>query len=418
AAPRRDEAAGAADEAAAQQHSQPADDVLSPQRTGGASTPPSGAAAPAHEVAPSEAVADLLEKGQRLVSMLACAMAGWLMGNGWSIFAAICLDLVVILPCLLLRRWRRRPAQPAAEEPRVMETEEVQELVSGKRVLHVKGFGVGFKDPVSAELMAVQQQQDQIAVQAINRFRPDFLVVDGDPFGSGFQRYIKVYVDRQVEAGLAVPKLVWVKSVKGSSPSPEELDRNKKKAREWADQGLHVVVSWLPEAAIAKGVDRLFGEGCWEKLQGHKFDFRGAVRLLEQAEPERPEWLRGLTDTASGGTMYEAIEAVEGSTCNRYFEKCSFENAAKGNAIYQHLRGEGREPAAQGAVSFGGGESVLLEFATLYLFPGSGFDAGQAALFPFRRGRPGDPALPAHQGHVFRSEKQLSPEETTRRTRT
>ena len=74
------------------------------------------------------------------------------------------------------------------------------------------------------------------------------------------------------------------------------------------------------------------------------------------------------------------------------FEKCSFENAAKGNAIYQRLRGEGRMPAAHGVVSFGGGESALLEFATLCLFPDSGFDAGQAALFPFSRGAPSDPA--------------------------
>jgi len=306
-------------------------------------------------------------------------------------------------------------ARASPPELLVLETpEELQKLLSGKRVLHVKGFGGGFKDHISEEQAAVQQQQDQIAVQAINRFRPDFLVVDGDPFGSGFQRYIKVYVDRQVEAGLAVPKLVWVKSVKGSSPSPEELDRNKKKAREWADQGLHVVVSWLPEAAIAEGVDRLFGEGCWEKLQGQRFDCRGAVKLLQAAEPDGPEWLRGLKGTAPGCELYRAIETVESRAEQQFFEKCSFENAAKGNAIYQHLRGEGREPAAQGAVSFGGGESVLLEFATLYLFAGSGFDADQAALFPFSRGRPNDPVLPAQEGRAFKaswvaSARALSP---------
>merc|ERR1712087_629486 len=90
----------------------------------------------------------------------------------------------------------------------------------------------------------------------------------------------------------------------------------------------------------------------------------------------------------------------------QYFEKCSFENAAKGNAIYQHLRGDGRKPAAQGVVSFGGGESVLLEYSSLYLFPGSDFDADQAALFPFSRGKPDDPTLPAHEGHAFRSGKE------------
>ncbi|CAK0792442.1 unnamed protein product [Prorocentrum cordatum] len=101
--------------------------------------------------------------------------------------------------------------------------------------------------------------------------------------------------------------------------------------------------------------------------------------------------------------MHSAIEAVEGRPDKKWFEKFSLENAAKGNAIYQHLRGGGHEPAAQGAVSFGGGESVLLEFATLYLSPCSGFDADQAALFPFRRGRPDDPVLPAHEGRAFTS---------------
>jgi hypothetical protein len=286
--------------------------------------------------------------------------------------------------------------------------EELWKLLSGKRVLHVKGFGGGFKDPLSEEQMGVQQQQEQTAVKTIGNFRPEYLVVDGDPYGSGFQRYVKAYADRQVGAGLAVPELVWVKSVKGISPTPEEREKRLGQAREWADKGLHVVVSWLPEANISQGVDRLFGAGCWEKLQGQKFDFRGAVRLLEAAEPDRPEWLRGLTCTAPGREMYLAIKAVEDRADDmQYFEKCSFENAAKGNAIYQHMRGEGQEPAAQGAVSFGGGESVLLEFATLYLFPGSGFDADQAALFPFSRGRPSDPTLPAHAGRAFESELEL-----------
>ena len=99
--------------------------------------------------------------------------------------------------------------QTEAPEVRFMESkEELQALLSGKRVLHVKGFGSGFVDAISAE-----------AVQAIAQFRSDFLVIDGDPFGSGFQRYIKAYVDRQGEAGLAVPELVWV-NVKESCMYP------------------------------------------------------------------------------------------------------------------------------------------------------------------------------------------------------
>ncbi|CAK0888968.1 unnamed protein product, partial [Prorocentrum cordatum] len=286
-------------------------------------------------------------------------------------------------------------------EPSVAETpEEVWKLLSGKRVLHVKGFGAGLGAPPEGQ-RDVQERQDEAAFAAISRFRPDYLVVDGDPWKDGYQRYVKAYADRQAGAGLAVPGLVWVKNVKGSSPTPEERDKHLKKAREWADQGLQVVVSWLPEASISEGVDRLFGAGSWEQLQGQRFDFRGALRLLPPGEPEGPEWLRGLRGSAPGRELCQAIEAVESRPEQQGFETCSFENAAKGNAIYQHLRGGGHQPAAQGAVSFGGGESVLLEFATLYLLPGSGFDADQAALFPFGRGRPSDPLLPAHEGRAF-----------------
>jgi len=293
---------------------------------------------------------------------------------------------------------RQNSGDPEAQRVRVLEApEEIRELLSGKRVLHVKGFGSGFGED-AAQATQPPPGQDDAAAQAIQRFRPDYLVVDGDPWGSGFQRYVKTYAEAQARGGLAVPGLVWVNSIKEGSPTQEEREKNGEKAQEWADQGLPVVVSWLPEAAISQGVDRLFGAGCWEKLQGQKFDFRGAVRLFEAAEPDRPGWLRGL---APEGEMYKAIETVESRSEKQYFEKCSFENAAKGNAIYQHLRGEGRMPAAQGVVSFGGGESVLLEFATLYLFPDSVFDAGQAALFPFSRGMPSDPTLPRHEGSAF-----------------
>jgi len=296
-------------------------------------------------------------------------------------------------------------ARASPPELLVLETpEELQKLLSGKRVLHVKGFGSGLGDP-AGEPSGALRRQDEAAGQAIERFRPDYLVVDGDPWGNGFQRYVKAYADRQAGAGLAVPGLVWVKNVQGSSPTPEEREKRLRQAREWADQGLPVAVSWLPEVSISEGVDRLFGAGCSEKLRRQRFDFRGAVRLLEVAGPQGPEWLRRLRDTAPGRELYRAIEAIESRADHqRYFEKCSFENAAKGHAIYQRLRGGGRAPAAQGAVSFGGGESVLLEFATLYLFPGSGFDAGHAALFQFTRGRASDPALPAHEGCAFQSE--------------
>lgn len=101
--------------------------------------------------------------------------------------------------------------------------------------------------------------------------------------------------------------------------------------------------------------------------------------------------------------LYEAIEAVESRPDKRYFARCSFKNAAKGVAMYELLQGGDCKPAAQGVVSFGGGEAVLLQFAAFYLLP------AYAAIFPFSRRRsidldpelPDDPKLPYHKGHAF-----------------
>merc|ERR550525_133440 len=103
-------------------------------------------------------------------------------------------------------------------------------------------------------------------------------------------------------------------------------------------------------------------------------------------------------------TIKEAIAAVEHRGSLQYFEKCSLENAAKGNAIFDALHNP--NSAVHGVVSFGGGESVLLEFGTAYLNSGSGFDSCNAAIFPFSRGREGtDPELPRHVGAAFRGLK-------------
>ena len=285
--------------------------------------------------------------------------------------------------------------------PRELKTrKELRQLLNGKRVLHVKGFGGGFGKGEHGA--SKQQEQDDDAVKAILNFRPDYLVVDGDPWGDGFQRYVKAYADKCRLTKVAVPKLVWVKDIKGDSPTSEERNKKLAKAAEWANQTeLQAVVSWLPEAAISQGMNDLFGADCTEKLKEKKFDARGDVRLLGAAQ--QLEWIRVISgsDDQSQRDIHKAINDVESRANKQYFEKCSFENSAKGNAIYQHLRGEGCQPKTQGAVSFGGGESVLLEFATLYLFPGSGFDKEQAALLPFTRGRTNDPKLPRHVGSAF-----------------
>jgi len=272
-------------------------------------------------------------------------------------------------------------------------------------VLHVKGFGGGFGEMKHGA--SKQQEQDDRAVEAILGFRPDYLVIDGDPWKDGFQRYVKAYADKCREKQVTLPKLVWVKDIKGDSPTKDERTKKLGKAAEWAKETkLQVVVSWLPESTITEGMSSLFGADCVEKLKEEKFNSRGKVRLLDAAQPL--EWMRGMEGTAdqSQRDIYMAIKDVESRENKKCFEKCSFENSAKGNAIYQHLRGEGYQPEAQGAVSFGGGESVLLEFATLYLFPGSGFDREQAALLPFTRGKPDDPKLPQHVGSAF-NQKEL-----------
>jgi len=295
--------------------------------------------------------------------------------------------------------FRRKTVNPNGN-PKEMTRKELRQLLCGKRVLHVKGFGGGFGKGEHG--VSKQQEQNDRAVESILNFCPDYLVVDGDPWGDGFQRYVKAYADKCRATQVAVPELVWVKDVKGDSPTSGERTKKLGKAAEWAKQTeLQVVVSWLPESAIIQGVNSLFGANCSEKLKEKKFDVRGDVRLLE-AEKQL-EWIRVISGTAdqSQRDIYKAIQEVESRADKRYFEKCSFENSAKGNAIYQHLRGEGYQPETQGAVSFGGGESVLLEFATLYLFPGSGFDREQAALLPFTRGRPNDPKLPQHVGNAF-----------------
>jgi len=286
------------------------------------------------------------------------------------------------------------------KKPKEMTRREIRQLLSGKRVLHVKGFGGGFGKGEHG--VSKQQEQDDRAVEAIRNFRPDYLVVDGDPWGDGFQRYVKAYADKFWATNPALPGIVWVKDIKGDSPTGVERTKKLGKAAEWAEQTkLQVVVSWLPESEITQGVNSLFGAGCSEKMKDKKFDVRGDVRLLEVGQ--QLEWMKAMSGTPdpSQRDIYQAIQVVENRTDKRYFEKCSFENSAKGNAIYQHLRGEGYQPQTQGAVSFGGGESVLLEFATLYLFPGSGFDREQAALLPFTRGRSNDPKLPQHVGNAF-----------------
>jgi len=273
----------------------------------------------------------------------------------------------------------------------------------GKRVLHVKGFGSSFKDPTPEE---DNQEAEQIrqAIDAMTNFKPDFLVVDGDPWGNGFQRCVKAYVDEVRENSGTVPSLIWAKelsmSTSNSGQPTNDAYRAKriKKAGEWAKQDIDVTVFWIDEERINDKIDHLFGAGTWKnKLEPAKFCERGLVRILSG---ERPKWVAGVH-----AELLKTIEAVESPTreAQQFFEQCSFVNAAKGNVIFDAL--DNPRSAAHGAVIFGGGESVVLELATLYLNSAQNtsvsFDCNNAAVFPHSRGRDGDPKLPQIAGSAF-----------------
>ncbi|CAK0792443.1 unnamed protein product [Prorocentrum cordatum] len=86
---------------------------------------------------------------------------------------------------LAAKRKADEEAAAKKKEPVVLETPEaVRNLLSGKRALHVKGFGGGLGD-VPEEQRSEQRRQDEAAAQAIERFCPDFLVVDGIPGAAG-----------------------------------------------------------------------------------------------------------------------------------------------------------------------------------------------------------------------------------------
>lgn len=270
----------------------------------------------------------------------------------------------------------------------------------GKRILHVKGFGSGFKNPTDAQV-ELEAKQKQEAVNAIMQFNPDYLVVDGDPWGEGFQQHIKAFCDLQRESGNALPQLIWAKHVAISSSEggiPTDADERSKyvkKAEQWMEHNqTTVIVYWIDYSHICAKMDALYGEGTAAKLEPEKFSARGVIRILSD---DVPSWVSG-----SEPGMLDMINAMEDPAREgqQFFEKCSFENSAKGNVIYEALRVP--KSTAHGVVSFGGGESVMLELATKYLNPKSGFDPSNAAVFPHSRGKEeSDPKLPQHLGAAF-----------------
>jgi hypothetical protein len=87
---------------------------------------------------------------------------------------------------------------------------EFREKLAGKRLLHVKGFGSGCID-FSRDDRMLQEQQQEEAVRALTQFSPDYMVVDGDPWGTGFQCYIKAFMDSRRGSSEVLPQLIWAK---------------------------------------------------------------------------------------------------------------------------------------------------------------------------------------------------------------
>lgn len=201
-----------------------------------------------------------------------------------------------------------------------------------------------------------------------------------------------------------MPSLVWAKNVKMTAPLTHageptdvaERDRRLAQAGEWATQcGIDVIVYWIDQDLITAKINALYGADISTRFEDEKFNARGLIVIL--SDP-RPAWVDGMEEE-----MTKAIEAMEDPAKESpFFEKCSFENSAKGNVIFEVL--DSPEIEVHGSVTFGGGESVLLELATKYLNSTSGFDKSKAAVFPHSRGKKGDPVLPRHLGSVFRTE--------------
>eukprot|EP00930_Biecheleria_cincta_P040102 TRINITY_DN2750_c0_g1_i1.p1 TRINITY_DN2750_c0_g1~~TRINITY_DN2750_c0_g1_i1.p1 ORF type:complete len:1671 (+),score=338.01 TRINITY_DN2750_c0_g1_i1:189-5201(+) len=273
-----------------------------------------------------------------------------------------------------------------------------RDVLCRKRVLHVKGFGF-----LSRALeKALQAKQDQEAVDALSCFGPDVIVVDGDVWGAGFQRHIQHFIAIRRQAGHKVPSLVWAKSIRMSAPlsdggQPMDAVGQRKsltQAEEWAKQcGAPVLVYWIDTKQITTKINELYGANASSLLEDRKFNERGVIQILSD---QMPAWTAGVD-----GEIKSAIREVEGSGAGELpgFEKCSLENSAKGNLIFETFALPCIEE--HGCAAFGGGESVLLEFASKFLNSMSGFDKARSLMLPHSRGKDSDPALPRHVGSSF-----------------
>lgn len=257
--------------------------------------------------------------------------------------------------------------------------------LAGKRLLHLRGYTQGYQqlEQKDAEVAAEQKQK---AIDAMIAFNPDYIVVDGEVFGSGFQYYAKACMET-TRAFMEPASLIWVASA---------ADRQTRRAESWADQGFTVTVCLLPEDQIAARLDNTFGTSASAALRPLAATDRGGVRLF--ADSARvPTWSRSLH-----ATLRAPLEDVETRSSAQYFEKSSFEAAARSGAAVDLFRGTQGAAAAglQGVMCIGGGESTILELGAVFMNGESGFGESDVAIFPFIR--VGEPtALQTHVGGSF-----------------
>mmetsp|Transcript_149387 Transcript_149387/g.263717 ORF Transcript_149387/g.263717 Transcript_149387/m.263717 type:complete len:650 (+) Transcript_149387:116-2065(+) len=300
--------------------------------------------------------------------------------------------------CLRSTSKFREPGAPIPEfagNLRVLDTRkdrmEFTKELKDCRVIHVKGFGSGFKEPFKEQQVLDAKQKDE-AVIALEISAPDFIAVDGDPWGGGFQAYIKAYFDHQEATGGKIPKLIWAKNVwlggdEGCLVDEKERDKRVTQAKEWASKGFEVIVYWIGMDELGQKINELFGAKFVEIHKEAKFNARGLVKIMSDSGLS---WVQGVRED-----FKKKIQDIESPQRGgkQYFEKCSFENAAKGNLIFELLHNDAA--AMHGAICFGGGESVLLEISTKYMNSAVKAPRGEVGIYPFTRGRhEEDPRLP------------------------
>lgn len=145
----------------------------------------------------------------------------------------------------------------------------------------------------------------------------------------------------------------------------EDREKSLAEARKWSAKcKIHVIVYWIQSDLILRKLEDYFFAG--SELLEH--DDQRVIRLMTEPVTEpRPAWTAGLMDG-----MRSAIAAIEDARMGeqQFFRTSSFAHAAQGILTFDLFDYAALE--SHGTVAFGGGENVLLEFASKYLNSESG----------------------------------------------